>query len=147
MPDIITISAILKSLSVATKFLKGSLEQIKDIAVREKVEELLTAIIPLQSMILSLQAENSAYIKEIKNLENKLREIEDWAKEASGYELKELAPGVFVYVKKSESGDTRPIVYLCPKCFDIDHKKAVLQVNITGFHMCPNCKNRFPPRS
>jgi len=143
MMDLTSITAVLSSLSIATKFLKGSLEKIKDMAVREKVEELLNAIIPLQSMILSLQAENSAYIREIQNLEKKLREVENWAKEVEGCELKEVAPGILVYVKKPESGHTEPIVYLCPNCFDVNHKKSILQVASTGYHKCLNCKNGF----
>ena len=143
MVDITSISAVLASLNVATKFIKGSLEKIKDMAVREKVEELLNAIIPLQSMILSLQAENSTYIREIQNLEKNLREIEDWRKESEGYELKELATGVYLYVKKPESGHTGPVVYLCPNCFDVNHKKSIIQIASSGFHRCLNCKNEF----
>jgi hypothetical protein len=143
MVDMASISAFLTSLGVAIKFLKGSLEKIKDIAVREKVEELINAIIPLQSIILSLQAENSAYIREIQNLEKKLREVENWAKEVESYELKEVAPGIHVYVKKSESGHTKPVVYLCPNCFDVNHKKSILQTSVRGYHRCLNCKNEL----
>jgi hypothetical protein len=147
MVDIASISAFLNTLGVAVKYVQGSLNKIKDIAVREKVEELLNSIIPLQSMILSLQVENATYIKEIQNLEKKLREIEDWTKEITAYELKEVTPGVHLYIKKSESSHTGPIVYLCPKCFDIDHKKSILQCNQMGYYKCTNCKNRFPPET
>jgi len=144
MVDMVSISAFLSGLGVTIKFLQGSLEKIKDNAVREKVQELLNAIIPLQTMILSLQAENSAYIKEIQNLEEKLREIEDWKKESEGYELKEPAPGVRLYVKKSESGHAEPVMYFCPHCFDIHHKKSIIQFSSKGYYYtCLNCKNNF----
>jgi len=141
MVDFGTISAALTSLSLATKFVKGSLEKIKDEAVREKVEELLNAIIPLQSEIIALQEANLSYIKEIQNLEKKLREVEDWDKEAASHELKELSRGIFVYVKKPESGRTRPDVYLCANCFDSNHKKSILQMAGRGYYRCPSCKN------
>jgi hypothetical protein len=143
MTDPATISAFLTSLTFATKFVKASLEKIKDMAVREKVEELLNAIIPLQSHIIALQEANFACIKEKQNLENKLREVEKWAKELESYELNEPVSGTFVYIKKPESGHTGPVVYLCPKCFDADHKKSILQVDRGGYHYCLNCKNYF----
>lgn len=147
MTDLASISAFLGSLSIATKFLKGSLEKIKDIAVREKVEELLNAIIPLQSMILSLQAANGDYIRKVHDLEDELREIKDWRKEEARYELKEIVPSAYVYMKKPESDDTGPVVYFCPKCFDIDHKKSILQgphefMKVISYS-CLNCKNTF----
>ncbi len=89
--DIATISAALSSLSITSKFIKDSIEKIKDNAVREKVEELLNAIIPLMSQIISLQTLNSASIKEKEALEQKLKNIENWNEEAARYELEELA--------------------------------------------------------
>ena len=144
MTDPATISAFLTSLSFAAKFVKDSLEKIKDLAVRKEVEELLNAIIPLQSHIIALQEANFACIKEKQNLENKLREIEDWAKEAEGYELKKFPGRTYMYVKKPQSGDAGPVVYLCTKCFDIDHKKSILQPMGSYTLICPNCKIKLP---
>jgi hypothetical protein len=150
MTDPATISAFLTSLSFAAKFVKGSLEKIKDLAVREEVEKLLNAIIPLQSEIITLQEAYISHIREIQNLEKKLREIEDWRKEVECYELKELAPGVRVYVKKSQRGDSGPELYFCPQCFNIDHKKSMLQGShlIEGIirYTCLNCENTFDNR-
>ena len=145
MVDFAGISAALSTLSVAIKFLKGSLEKIKDTAVREKVEELLNSIIPLQSEIIALQEANLSYVKEIQNLEKKLREVEDWAKEVESYELKQLSENTHVYVKKSESGRTEPVVYFCPNCFDINHKKSILQNSTKRGYIltCLNCKSDF----
>ena len=147
MVDLTSISAFLTGLSATIKFIKGSLEKIKDMAVREKVEELLNAIIPLQSHIIALQDGYFTCIKEKQNLEDKLREIEDWRKESGGYELKPLIPGVFAYVKKSERGDTGPVVYFCTKCFDIDHKKSILQLRSETqygrWYKCHNCNSEI----
>lgn len=121
-----TISAALPGLSLTTKFLKDSIGKIKDIAVREKVEELLNTIIPLQSFVISLQATNSSLIKEKETLEQKLREIEDWRQEASSYELTEIASGVYVYMKKKAVDSSEPVHYLCANCYN-DRKKSILQ--------------------
>lgn len=117
MVDLSTISAALSSLDIASKFSKHSIEKIKDGAVRVKVEELLNAVIPLQTHIITLQTMNSASITEKENLEKKLKEIEDWNKEASRYELKELASGVYVFGIKITAKSSEPPHYLCTKCY------------------------------
>jgi hypothetical protein len=160
MPDMQTISAVLSSITVASKFIKGSIEKIKDNAVRKKVEELLNAIIPLQSHIITLQSMNSASIQKIDGLETKLREIEDWAKEEASHELDEIVPGVNLYIKKPTGEHSGPPVHFCPNCFNIHHKKSIIQLFRQGsagkdYH-CPNtpvCQFKFripshnrPPR-
>jgi len=147
MVDMSTISAALTSLNAASKFIKDSIEKIKDNAVREKVEELLNAIIPLQTHVITLQAMNSESIKEKEALEKKLKEIEDWSEESSRYELKELAPRVYVYTIKADSSYVGPIHNLCTNCFDIHHKKSIIQLlsETAGgiFYFCPNCKTEL----
>jgi hypothetical protein len=150
MLDMQTISAALTSLSLTTKFIKDSIEKIKDHAVREKVEELLNAIIPLQTHIITLQAMNSASVKEKEALEQKLREIEDWTKEKASHELDEVTAGVKVYVKKPKSEHSTPLVHYCPNCFDIHHKKSIIQLERAtaagNFYYCPNtptCQFKF----
>ena len=144
--DISTISAALSSLNVASKFIKGSIEKIKDEAVREKVEELLNAIIPLMSQIISLQTLNSASIKEKEALEKKLKDIEDWQKESIRYELKELASGVYVYGIKEAAKSSEPDHYLCAKCYN-ERKKAIIQRvlhSYDGMHyICHTCSSEI----
>jgi ribosomal protein L32 len=150
MVDLASISAALSSLNIASKFLKNRLKQINDSAVREKLEELLNAIIPLQSQIIALQAANSAYIKEKEEIEKKLREIEDWKKESDRYERKEFALGVYVYAIKVNSGYSGLEHNVCPKCFEIDRKISTIQLlheSAGGkVYFCPNCKNEFNTR-
>lgn len=142
--DMSTISTALASLNIASKFIKDSIEKIKDDAVREKVEELLNAIIPLQSQIISLQAMNSASIQEKEVLEKKLSDIEDWQKEATRYELKALASGVYVYTIKETAKSSEPVHYLCAKCYQ-ERKKSILQrisktmMGVT--YICHTCKS------
>lgn len=142
MTDIQTISAFLTSLNITSTFLKGYFEKIKDHAVREKLAELLDAIIPLQSHIITLQSMNSASVQKIDSLETKLREIEDWAKEEASHELDEIIPGVKLYVKKPKGEHSGPPVHFCPNCFNIHHKKSIIQLfrqSAAGKdYYCPN---------
>lgn len=148
--DIATISAALSSLSITSKFIKDSIEKIKDNAVREKVEELLNAIIPLMSQIISLQALNSASIKEKEALEQKLKNIENWNEEAARYELEELASGVYVYAIKEAAKSSGPVHYLCAKCYN-DRKKSILQRtqhSYSGMHyVCHSCSSEIVDHS
>lgn len=145
--DIATISAALSSIDIASKFLKGHIEQIKDSAVRGKLQELLDSIIPLYSEVMSLQLSNGTYIQKIAELEKKLREIEDWKTETLKYQLKELASGVYAYEQKPESNSTEPRYYLCPNCFDTKQQKSIFQ-RVTqdgrGTHYaCHGCGNKI----
>jgi hypothetical protein len=150
MSDMQTISSFLSSLTVVSKFIRDSIEKIKDNAVREKVEELLNAIIPLQTHIITLQAMNSTSIKEKEALETKLREIEDWNKKAKGYTPYEITPRVIVYMKQSQGKESRPFMYFCPNCFDIHHKLSIVQLEresaAGASFFCPNqpaCQFKF----
>jgi superfamily II helicase len=144
--DINTISSVLGSFGLTVNFVKNSIDKIKDVAVREKVQELLNTIIPLQSIILSLQSTNSTLIQEKDALEQKLREIENWNQEASSYQLKELAPGVYVYVKKKGVQTTEPIYYICAKCYK-ERKIYILQRtkhDYAGIHyICHSCSSEI----
>lgn len=144
--DMNTISAALASLSLTANFVKKSIEKIKDDAVREKVQELLDTIIPLQSFVISLQTTVSTVNKEKEALEQKLREIENWRQEASSYELTQIASGVYTYTKKKTIESSEPVHYLCAKCYN-DQRKSILQrVNKTMAgvkYICHTCKSEF----
>lgn len=144
--DMGTISAALTSLGLAAKFLKDSIEKIKDEAVREKVKELLDTIIPLQTYIISLNETISSLRKEKEAIEQKLREIEDWRQEAASYELVELASGVYAYMKKKTIPLSEPPHYLCAKCYN-DRKKSILQrvrQSHAGMHyVCHSCSSEI----
>ncbi len=143
--EIGTFSATLSSIGLATDFVKSSIDKIKDNAVREKVQELLNAIIPLQFQIMSLQAVNSALTKEKEDLEEELSKIKDWRTEASRYELKEIASGVYAYMKKTEHS-TEPAHYLCTRCYT-EGKKSILQRTEKDFggvhYLCFCCKSEI----
>jgi len=144
--DMNTISAALTSLGLTAKFIRTSIEKITDEAVREKVQELLDAIISLQSLIISHQAEFSALRQEKEAIEQKLREIENWREEASRYELTEIASGVYVYAKKKTVESSEPLHYLCAKCYN-ERKKSILQRTQhsgMGIHyICHSCSSEI----
>jgi len=144
--DMTTISATLTSLGITAKFIKGSIEKIKDEAVREKVTELLDTIIPLQTAIISLNETTSSLRQEKEAAEQKLREIEDWRIEAASYKLTEVASGVYVYAKEKTTTSSEPYHYLCAKCYN-DRKKSILQrisKTMMGIeYICHTCKSEI----
>ena len=139
MIDMRAISATLSTIEVASKYFKNYLTQIKDTAIRQKLGGLLDAIIPLQTHIISLQAENEM-------LEKKLREKEEWKTETLKYELKELVSGVFAYKYKPDTNCSAPIHYLCSNCFDTKRQKSILQRQQDKFgtyYICNNCGSKI----
>ncbi len=152
MIDLSSIPTILSSLDIASKFVKGSINKIKDNAVREKVEELLNSIDLFHIQITSLYESNLAlyksslsHIVEKETLEKKLKELEDWTIEEASHELDEVTTGVKLYIKKSSGEIARPIEHFCPNCFNIHHKKSIIQFSHTDSlakakrYFCPNC--------
>lgn len=147
MNDWQAISAIFGGLNVASVYVKGYLAEIKDAAVREKLTEILDSILPLYGQVFSLYESNLTLIKKTNDLEAKLREIEGWDEESKKHETKEIAPSVYVYVKKAGGEDTGSQTHLCTNCFDIHHQKSIIHLKHESYsgkdYLCPNCKNEF----
>lgn len=70
-------------------------------------------------------------------------EFENWSETDSQYELKEVDTQTFVYSYKKTDKDSKPVHWLCPKCFQ-EKKTYILQLhydngNYTDYQ-CANCK-------
>lgn len=97
-----------------------------DSAVTEKAIESQSAIISLQSTMLTLQSQYQALLDEKEELKKRLIEMEDWKTEAEKYELKEIAFHTFAYALKSDYANTAPAHWLCANCYG-NGQKSILQ--------------------
>ncbi|MBW2739782.1 MAG: hypothetical protein JRE64_13250 [Deltaproteobacteria bacterium] len=151
MIDMATVSATLSTIDVASRLIKKSIDKIKDAAVRDKIEELLNAIIPLQTHIINLQATTAELTKEKEKLETSLKNIEDWNTQAKLYQLHELAEGVFVYQYAPGSTHAGPSHYLCTNCFDVKRIKSILhrarQDGCGTYYKCNSCNSEVVDHS
>jgi hypothetical protein len=137
------ISAALTTIKVAKDLIKGISSLNADVAIKEKTVDLLGTIVDLQEHILSMQSKYGELLKSKSDLEEKLKQHEEWLITKSGYTLNEVATGVFVYCSKESKDATEPKHWLCANCFS-NEKKSILQLSKydgSGQHYsCPGCK-------
>jgi hypothetical protein len=140
------ISSVLTILEKATKVAQGILNMGEKSGLKKEAVELQNIITSLHSQILTMYAQYSELVQVKNNLEKKLVEYEDWNETESQYELKEVAPGVFVFSLKEDNRTPEPNHWLCTNCF-YDRKKSILQRYGTSKYLCPRCKTEIiiPP--
>lgn len=143
------ISAALTTIKVAKDLIRGISSLNADVAIKEKTVDLLGTIVDLQEHILSMQSKYGELLKSKSDLEEKLKQHEEWLITKSGYTLNEVATGVFVYCSKESKDATEPKHWLCASCFN-NEKKSILQLsNYNGkgeYYSCQRCeKDIFIP--
>ena len=116
--------------------LAKGLKDLNDATTRNAVA------IELEEKILTAQAEQSALIQQISELEAKVAQLETWDADKKRYELTEFAPGQFAYVLKPEAAAGEPTHMLCQRCYN-QNQKAILQteVRFPGRHKVTFCQN------
>jgi regulator of replication initiation timing len=129
----------------AIKFIKDSLSVIVNAkiesAAKDKINEMLDKIGPIQDTLFYLRGELSQLQTENHELNEKLKTAEDWKAKLAEYELKETEGGAVVYRFKGGPGH-----YICPNCTN----KKEIQIlqgrkgNMSGDLECPGCNKTFP---
>src|ERR1700682_283801 len=107
--------------------------------VNAKAIELQTAILGLQSDAFTAQAQQSAMVQQIRDLEEKLARVEAWEETKKRYQMVTPWPGATVYALKRESAGTDPPHLICTTCYE-DRRKSILNARAgnNGFwmHFC-----------
>tara|TARA_R110002110_G_scaffold401458_1_gene618315 strand:+ start:278 stop:748 length:471 start_codon:yes stop_codon:yes gene_type:complete len=123
---------VFKSLLDTAKGIKD----INDATIRN------TVAIELQEKILAAQAQQTALIERISELERQVAEFETWDAEKPRYTLRELPPGVFVYALEEAGANGEPPHNICQPCYQRD-KKSILNKSETingRYHLrCGEC--------
>jgi DNA-directed RNA polymerase subunit RPC12/RpoP len=73
-----------------------------------------------------MQTAHTAALNKIRELEEKVADIEAWERTKERYELQEITPGTFAYSLKKEYAATEPPHRICPNCY-AQRKRAILQ--------------------
>jgi hypothetical protein len=114
--ELLTGLGIFKSMLDTAKGLKD----INDTAVRN------AAVIELQEKILAAQAQQTALIERVGELEKEVARFETWETEKQRYKLERLPDGGVVYaLKESESGGEPPH-RICASCYQ-ERRRSFLQ--------------------
>lgn len=125
MIDITAIPTVLTSLKVASDLAQAAVTLRDAQAVQLKVLELNRSIIEAQSAAIAAQAEHAALVGQIRELEARIGQLEDWAAEKQRYELKDYGGGTFAYAPKPGMEGGEPPHRLCEKCYQ-QGKKGLL---------------------
>lgn len=99
---------------------------------------------------LASQEKEAALAKQVRELETRLRDIEDWKSLIQRYALFEFPTKALAFRLKPEMANDEPMHYLCTACAD-KKKKSTLQLKQRWLY-CPECKfdieaQEPPPRS
>ena len=143
MVDLTPIQGAISSLQAASDLAKTSIG-LRDIAtLHAKTIALRKVILDAQSRALHAQFEQSSLLQRIRQLEEKVAEVEAWNAEKQRYQLTEINPGQFAYTLKEQTGSTEPKHMLCANCYN-HNQKSILQTEIryAGRHtvfFCQNC--------
>jgi hypothetical protein len=152
MPDIGAIGAVASSINAAFNITKA-MKDLKDWSiVQSKVIELQGTILEAQSGIFAANAERSALIEQIGQLEKEVADFKAWETEKKRYELKAISNGAFAYALKSDAQATEPPHYICANCYE-HQKKSVLQqkartivdnsIGLPTQYRCPGCNSQI----
>jgi hypothetical protein len=150
MPDMSFAAGLLSSFSAAQNIAKALLELRTISEVQGKVVELQSVIMAAQSSALAGQAEQSALIQRVADLEKELAAVKAWEAEKQRYELKALEPGVFAYALKREASGSEPPHWICSRCYH-EGTKSLLQNEGDQWgstkYLCHSCKSSISVKS
>ncbi|WP_425155525.1 hypothetical protein [Candidatus Palauibacter sp.] len=138
MIDTSALLSLGKSLKTAADLLKSLLDlgsraaaspQVADEMVEAfnaKIRELSAELLDARQFASEAQASQFALADRVRELEEELVKLEDWAQEKERYTLDAVDSAAFAYVLKPDIKTTEPPHWLCAHCFE-QHRKSVLQ--------------------
>jgi hypothetical protein len=120
--------------------IRALLSENVDERAKERLRGLLDSVDKMQVyagekdvMLLDLQ-------KELAELKDKLKEIEQWSEHFANYELVSTAGGAVVYQYRGG-----PHHYICPSCIIKKEIQILQDCDVkTGSMVCPGCGMKFP---
>ena len=142
IPEIL--SAI-KGIKVSVDIVKGLNNLKNDYEIKLATSDLLDSIINVQNDLLAIQSSYQTLLDSKGEIEKELMKLKDWETEKLNYSLKQISPGVFVYIMKETQDSPDKQYWLCTNCFDTKNIKSILQRRFaTGDDVtCHSCKTNL----
>lgn len=139
--DIGSMAAAMASMKTATDIATALLGFKTDAAVQSKAVELTGALLQVQQQLLGAQVEQMKLIKQIDQLEAKLREAQKQDELVHQYQLHRFETGQNAYVLRPEFRNGEQSSYVCSLCFEKDRCAITLHTNGDNEHLfCPSCR-------
>lgn len=138
------VSLLISSVKVAYDMAKSILTLKTESEKAEQFINLRDTILSIQNQAMNMAEKHKEILKDNDLLRNKLVELEKWKEIAGEHELKEVAPGLRVQIKKGTNQTViKKAAWFCPVCFE-NHKIFPLQreydLDTSGSYICPGCK-------
>lgn len=136
----------LLSLQATQKILTAALSLKKQIEIEQAVRKAHESLGEALVNWIASQERYATLQTEVDELKQHVRSLENWEAEKQGYEPKQVATGVFAYVRKGDTTPSHECVKLCATCFH-DSAASILQAEpssksgTTWSLKCGRCKN------
>lgn len=150
------IGKITGAVSGAGDYLKSAFGLVKEIqemhvdySVKEKTDELLSKLLDARGQQMNLQDLLISAKNRIIELDDLIKQKEDWAVEAAKYKLVKTEAGSFVYTAIEFADSDKNSPYFCPHCYS---KKEISLLHPSpseiakgGYYLyqCHNCSSNF----
>lgn len=156
--DLSAFTGFISSVQAVGQLAKASVE-IRDAMKLQQVQlELGERINRLLAEAAQFQTAHVQLLQDKAQAHDRIRELQERIDAMGSYELQQTAAGTLLYAKKASDGDQQPAHYVCPRCWDVDGKKSILQPAQVGDARglrCPACNTGFateppgprPPRA
>jgi len=139
------ISSLISGIKGTIDITKGLKSAYDANTIFQAQTDILERLFAIQSEALSLQEKHSTLIDEKRELENRIKEFENWSESEIQYSLRKLTGGVFVIEPNKSHKSPKPKHWLCTNCYG-NKKKSILQPARTThdfFFECLECKNKI----
>ena len=137
---------LISNIKAATEITQDLIALKVETAVAAKASELYRLLSEVQQELFTSQAEQATLTRRIRDLEAEIDHLKHWKNEKERYELKELAPGTFVYRLKPGLEPSEPVHDLCPHCYQQGVKSILQGAGLSQgrkVFVCPHCKASF----
>jgi hypothetical protein len=110
----------------------------------EKMADVHAKLLQANAVALSAQEKQASSAAELERLRTEVTRLNDWSGEASNYEVREIAQGIFVMLPVAQVGKYQSVQKLCVNCFNQGNKSLLQQQHIERGRklslVCHRCK-------
>jgi hypothetical protein len=129
MVDMSAVAGLMTSLRSVVEITKA-MKDVRDAnLIQTKVFELTREIMSAQGCAIAAQAVQSDLLNSIRELEEKIAQLETWNTEKQRYKLTEIGHGMITYTLKDGMENGEPQHHLCASCYN-QGQKSVMQTEI-----------------
>lgn len=118
MIDAGSIMSAIGALKTAGDIAKATLDLRETEAIKAKVSELMGVILSAQRDALAAQMAQSTLLDRIRELESRVVEAEDLARQKKRYQRTDFGCGTFAHVLKPDMAEGEPSHRICTHCYD-----------------------------